>query len=72
MPIYDYLCGECGKTYDVFHKSKEIEEDIVCPSCGSKEHRRLMSAPAIAMSGGSEPSPRCDGPSCGCGGCGLD
>ena len=31
MPIYDYRCNDDGSTYDVFHKVREIEEDIICP-----------------------------------------
>jgi len=50
MPIYDYRCTDCGSTYDVFHKVREVQEDIVCPSCGSLHHQRLIGAPNFAMS----------------------
>ncbi|HTP79228.1 MAG TPA: zinc ribbon domain-containing protein [Bacteroidota bacterium] len=46
MPIYDYRCGECGSTYDVLHKTREIETDVICPSCGSARAVKLMSVPA--------------------------
>ncbi len=74
MPIYDYVCRKCGARFDILHKTREIEEDVVCPACGSKEHRRLMSVSAISMGGRSDPAPRCEGPSCGCSGgsCNLD
>ncbi len=49
MPIYDYRCDSCGTTYDVFHKVREVEEDIVCPECKSTNHTRLISAPSISM-----------------------
>ena len=71
MPNYDYQCTECGNTYDVFHKVREIEEDVVCPACQSQEHVRLISAPSIAVKG-SEKAPRGFVPPCGdascCGG----
>jgi putative FmdB family regulatory protein len=75
MPIYDYQCAKCGKTYDVFHKVREVLGDVVCPSCGSPDHARLISAPSFSMGGpgrsGSE-APSCsDGNCCG-GACGLD
>ena len=54
MPIYDYKCDECGKTYDVFHKVREVLEDVVCPACGSVKHTRLLSAPSFSM-GNSQP-----------------
>jgi len=51
MPIYDYRCDECGTTYDVFHKVREVAEDVVCPSCGSQRHTRLISAPSFSVKG---------------------
>jgi len=74
MPIYDYQCAGCGTTYDVFHKVREIKEDIVCPQCNSKEHVRLISAPSVSVKRGAaaEPVPPCGDASC-CGGvCGLN
>lgn len=78
MPIYDYRCSDCGKTYDVFHKVREVKEDIICPECNSTEHVRLISAPSISMKGSSSSSsfsdqmPSCaDGSCCG-GSCGLN
>jgi putative FmdB family regulatory protein len=71
MPIYDYRCDDCGKVYDVFHKVKEIEEDIVCPSCESKKHTRLLSAPGISV-GHSPDLPPCADGGCCSGSCGLN
>ena len=67
MPIYDYQCNECGKTYDVFHKVREAIEDVVCPSCGATTHTRLISAPSFSMGSRSAKEPSCDGSAC-CGG----
>ncbi len=71
MPIYDYKCEECGTTYDIFHKVREIAEDVVCPSCGSQNHTRLISAPAFSMGEKKEGSSCEDGGCCG-GTCGLN
>lgn len=72
MPIYDYRCDECGTTYDVFHKVREVDEDIVCPSCKSAKHTRLLSAPSFNMGSQPERRPSCaDGNCCG-GACGLN
>ena len=74
MPIYDYRCEECGSTYDVFHKVREVEEDVVCPSCNSTKHIRLLSAPNVSMGGSSSSgysysdSGSCDTPGGCCGG----
>ena len=68
MPIFDYRCNDCGTTYDVFHKVREVEEDIVCPSCKSTNHQRLLSAPNFSVSSKASPDFCSGGPSCGCGG----
>jgi putative FmdB family regulatory protein len=74
MPIYDYQCSDCGKSYDVFHKVREVEKDIVCPNCNSAKHVRLISAPAFSMKGdrSSEPAPSCNDGSCCGGSCGVN
>ena len=70
MPIYDYKCNDCGTTYDVFHKVREVIDDVVCPSCESRDHTRLLSAPNVSMGGSSSTfSDYSAGPSCETGGC---
>lgn len=71
MPIYDYRCEECGKVYDVFHKVKEVDEDIVCPDCDSRKHTRLLSAPSISM-GAKQSVPPCADGGCCPGSCGMN
>ena len=77
MPVYDYQCTECHSKYDVFHKGKEVKEDVICPSCGSVHHKKLMSIPVVSIgsstfsSGTSRPS-SCDGDGCCGGACGLN
>ncbi len=77
MPVFEYRCKSCGATYDVYHRSREIIEDVVCPSCSSPEHTKLFSAPSLSL-GTSAAGARSEGPSCdeggGCcgGSCQLD
>ena len=74
MPVFDYSCSECGKTYDVYHKLREVVEDVVCPHCGSAEHKKLFSAASVSMGGSSSASqPSCEmGGGCCGGACGLN
>jgi putative FmdB family regulatory protein len=75
MPIYDYKCGGCGEVYDVFHKVREVKEDIVCPKCQSTEHVRLISAPSVSVKGKSSQSefvPPCGDASCCGGSCSMN
>ncbi len=76
MPVFDYQCSDCGTTYDVYHKVREVVDDVVCPRCGSPSHKRLMSVPSISMgskaSGELSSGPSCEsGGSCCGGACGL-
>ncbi len=68
MPVHDYRCSRCGTLYDVYHKVREVKEDVVCPSCKSQEHTKLMSVPGVAVTTSPAESPS----SCACdagGGC---
>jgi putative FmdB family regulatory protein len=65
MPVFDYQCTDCGKNYDVYHKVREIKEDVICPSCGSVKHKKLMSVTSVSMGAKSDYAP----PSCPSGGC---
>jgi putative FmdB family regulatory protein len=53
MPIFDYRCKDCNQSFDVFHKVKEVEEDILCPSCGSKKYKKMMSRVSVSIHGGT-------------------
>ncbi|TAK53434.1 MAG: hypothetical protein EPO24_14330 [Bacteroidetes bacterium] len=68
MPVFEYKCTSCKSTYDIYHKVREIKEDVICPSCGSNEHTRMLSATQISMvsASGSSYAPAS---SCETGGC---
>jgi putative FmdB family regulatory protein len=37
MPVYDYICKDCNKTFEKIITLAEHEKEAVsCPSCGSK------------------------------------
>ncbi len=50
MPIYEYRCGACGKKTEVIQGMNE-KPLRVCPHCGEKKLKKLMSAPAIQFKG---------------------
>jgi len=43
MPVYEYKCKSCNSKYEIFHFTKEITEDIICPKCKSNEYEKLFS-----------------------------
>jgi putative FmdB family regulatory protein len=50
MPLYDYLCEQCGRHTE---KIQKFSDPIltVCPLCGGKVER-VMHAPNVAFKGG--------------------
>ena len=48
MPLFDYLCLDCGQTIEVLVAGST--DHPTCESCGSSKLKKLLSAPA-SMSG---------------------
>ncbi len=44
MPLYDFLCAECGKTCELLVTSSA--ETQICTSCGSDKLKKMLSAPS--------------------------
>ena len=43
MPIYEYRCGTCDKTTEVFHRSLKRVVVPKCELCGSSDMERAVS-----------------------------
>lgn len=43
MPVYEYICSKCSEDFSVLKLSSR-EKEPVCPSCGSKEVSKKISA----------------------------
>ncbi len=54
MPIFEYLCRGCSRTFESLVRR---DEEVRCPYCGSTELERLLST--FSLSGTQS------GPSCG-------
>jgi len=43
MPVYDYVCNDCHKSFELVLTLSEHDKDkIVCPKCGSKNVAQEM------------------------------
>ena len=64
MPIYEYLCEDCGETFEKMVRFSEADLAPACPKCTSKDTHKKMSriASLNASSAGSTSS---SGSSCG-------
>lgn len=43
MPIYEYTCEDCKKTFSVL-KLSSTQTETACSICGSKNVKKLMSS----------------------------
>lgn len=76
MPMYEYHCNPCNKTFEKRVKLSERAADQVCPVCGGAAHRVEMSRVAISRGGsdfgadfGGCGGGACEMPSAAMGGC---
>jgi putative FmdB family regulatory protein len=68
MPIYEFVCEECGETFEELILGGAIE-GIKCPKCESEKVKKLMSACAFKSGGkfvgsGSSACASCSGGNC--------
>jgi len=72
MPIYEYACHQCGNEFEALVRSDTVPE---CPSCHSRELKKMLSVFATAASG-PESAPALADPCASCGhgpgGCGMN
>ena len=44
MPVYDYVCNDCHKTFEAILTLKAHEIDVKSPKCGSKNVEQEVTA----------------------------
>jgi putative FmdB family regulatory protein len=64
MPIYEYVCLDCGKKFEALRLMKESDQPIECQTCKSFHVSRLLTL-FNARSGGKSVA----GNGGGCAGC---
>lgn len=50
MPLYEYRCENCGRTFELIQKFSDSPAEH-CPNCGKGPVRKLLSSPAIQFKG---------------------
>lgn len=43
MPIYEYICQDCGKRFECLLRSRQDQQAVVCSHCGSSNAERIFS-----------------------------
>jgi putative FmdB family regulatory protein len=76
MPIYEYLCQDCGKKFEKLVRRAADAPETECPSCGQKHLKQEYSTFAAHASGSSKsaemPSCPSGGPCTNPGMCGMN
>jgi putative FmdB family regulatory protein len=54
MPIYEFQCRKCGKTFEQLVFPSDPEDIAACPSCGQNDACKLMSSFSSGPSGSGE------------------
>ena len=53
MPIFEFVCAECGKPFEELVLSTSKIGEVTCPACHSQNITKKISTFASRMSGGS-------------------
>ncbi|MCI5194636.1 MAG: zinc ribbon domain-containing protein [Candidatus Electrothrix sp. AW5] len=64
MPIYEYVCAKCTKSFEILKTSSNDNETITCPECKSLEVKKTISSGSFRMNSAGASAP-C-GPPSGC------
>jgi putative FmdB family regulatory protein len=65
MPLYEYICRDCGTLFDALRSMKDADQPIHCSQCDSEHTTRQLSL-FFAQSDGKAVA---GSSSCGCAGC---
>lgn len=67
MPVYEYVCADCGATTESLRRMADADQPQKCSKCGSGKTKRAHSVFATSAGGKETPSLPMGG---GCGRCG--
>ena len=68
MPIYTYICKDCGERFDVLLGVTLEKKEVKCEKCNSKNIQRALSSFTV---GGPNNKTGSQGPGCPTGRCNL-
>ena len=53
MPIFEYVCSECGHRFEKLVLSASRAKNIQCPQCSSKSVNKALSTFGVGGGGGA-------------------
>ncbi len=51
MPLFEFVCSECGQPFEELVRSSSAISEVNCPKCGSHKIAKKISTFASRMSG---------------------
>lgn len=65
MPIFEYECAACGRTFENLH-ARASDGPPQCHHCGADDVKRKLSVFAVTRPGTQPPSGPCGSAECAC------
>ena len=56
MPIFSYICKDCGEKFDLLVGVVSDKEEMKCKKCGSRNVEKTLSAFSVGASGSGSTS----------------
>ncbi|MBN1139960.1 MAG: zinc ribbon domain-containing protein [Anaerolineae bacterium] len=69
MPIYEYVCGDCGAKFDKMRPMSQANAPLNCAQCGSSATSRALSLFAAVSKGSNGESKAVSGAGHSCASC---
>ena len=69
MPLYEYFCPSCNRSFEALRPALDADAPTVCPNCRQASSQRILSlfAPSVKTSGQTMTPVPAGGSGCGCG-----
>ncbi|MGD0574564.1 MAG: zinc ribbon domain-containing protein [Anaerolineales bacterium] len=55
MPVYEYVCEDCGREFDALRAMQQADAPLRCEACGGEHNQRKLSLFFAQSSGRSVP-----------------
>ena len=59
MPIYEYVCDRCDKSFTVLRKMDASAAETACPDCGSSARKKISACAIGSGSSSAGTAPAC-------------
>ncbi|MBI2860502.1 MAG: zinc ribbon domain-containing protein [Chloroflexi bacterium] len=69
MPIYEYVCPECGHKFELLRRAGQAEEAAPCPRCNTPARHKFSAFASFSQSASGQSAAIAGGGGGSCAGC---